>query len=138
LLRRGAQFVHGLRSEIGDDAFFTFLQDYYRNGAYRTVNAADFFNALRRHTDSNLDGLLTEYFIGQTMPTPAPTLTPIPTNTPEGPPPPTPTVHVVQPGESLTLIAQKYGLTVDAIVQANQLKNPDAIYAGQKLVIPAP
>jgi hypothetical protein len=138
LLRRGAQFVHGLRSEIGDDAFFAFLQDYYRNGAYRTVNAADFFNALRRHTDSNLDGLLTEYFIGQTMPTPAPTLTPIPTNTPEGPPPPTPTVHVVQPGESLTLIAQKYGVTVDAIVQANQLKNPDAIYAGQKLVIPAP
>ncbi len=138
LLRRGAQFVHGLRSEIGDDAFFAFLQDYYRNGAYRTVNAADFFNALRRHTDSNLDGLLTEYFIGQAMPTPAPTLTPIPTDTPEGPPLPTPIVHIVQPGESLTLIAQKYGVTVDAMVQANQLKNPDAIYAGQKLVIPTP
>lgn len=138
LLRRGAQFMHGLRNEIGDGAFYAFLQDYYRNGAYRTVAAADFFNALRRHTDSNLESLLTEYFIGQAMPTPAPTLTPWPTETPTGPPPPTPIIHTVQPGESLTLIAQRYGVTVAAIVKANQLANPDAIYAGQKLIIPEP
>ena len=138
LLRRGAQFTHGLRTEIGDDAFFAFLQDYYRNGAYRTVTAADYFNALRRHTNSNLETLLTEYFIGQTMPTPAPTLTPAPTELPPGPPTPTPVVHVVQSGESLTLIAKQYGVTVDAIVKANQLPDPDSIYVGQSLIIPAP
>jgi LysM repeat protein len=138
LLRRGAQFTHGLRTEIGDDAFFAFLHDFYRNGAYRTVTAADYFNALRRHTDSNLESLLTEYFIGQAMPTPAPTLTPVPTGAPPGPPPPTPIVHVVQAGESLTFIAQQYGVTVDAIVNANQLADPNSIYAGQTLIIPAP
>ncbi len=138
LLRRGAQFMHGLRAEIGEDAFFAFLQDFYRNGAYRTVNAADFFNALRRHTELTLEDLLTEYFIGQAMPTPAPTLTPAPTATPPGPPAPTPIVHVVQAGESLTFIAKQYGVPVDAIVKANQLSDPDSIYSGQKLIIPAP
>lgn len=138
LLRRGALFMRDLRSAIGDDAFFAFLNDYYRNGAYRTVNAADFFNALRRHTDSNLESVLTEYFIGQSMPTPAPTLTPIATALPPGPPTPTPVIHVVAAGESLTYIAGLYGVSVEAIVKANNLANPDSIYTGQKLVIPGP
>jgi hypothetical protein len=136
LLRRGAQFVHGLRQAIGDDAFFSFLADFYRNSAYRTVNAADFFNALRRHTDSNLEPLLTEYFIGQSMPTPAPTLTPAASPVPVGPPTATPVIHVVRAGESLTGIAAQYGVSVAAIVKANSLRNPDSIYTGQQLVIP--
>jgi hypothetical protein len=138
LLRRGAQFMHGLRTEIGDDAFFAFLQDFYRNGAYRTVNAADFFNALRRHTDSTLERLLTDYFIGQAMPTPAPTLTPVPTDPPPGPPTPTPRVHIVRAGETLSSIAQQYGTTLAALVSANGLANPDSIFTGQQLIIPAP
>ena len=138
LLRRGALFMHSLRAEIGDEAFYAFLRDYYRNGSYRTVTAADFFNALRRHTDSNLEPVLTEYFIGQTMPTAAPTLTPIPTEGPPASPTPTPVVHLVRAGESLTLIAAQYGVTVEAIVQANQLSDPNSIYAGQQLIIPAP
>jgi LysM repeat protein len=44
----------------------------------------------------------------------------------------------VQAGESLTFIAQQYGVTVDAIVNANQLADPNSIYAGQTLIIPAP
>lgn len=138
LLRRGALFMDGLRQNIGDTAFFEFLNDYYRNGAYRTVSAADFFNALRRHTDSDLEALLTEFFIGQSMPTAAPTLTPVMSATPSGPPTPTPVVHVVKPGESLTYIAQQYGVSVADIVAANHLPNPDSIYSGEKLVIPQP
>jgi LysM domain/Peptidase family M1 domain len=138
LLRRGALFMDGLRKNIGDDAFFAFINDYYRNGAYRIVTSADFFNALRRHTDSNLEGLLTDYFIGQTMPTAAPTLTPAMSETPLGPPTPTPVIHVVKAGESLTYIAGLYGVSVDALVKANNLPNPDSIYSGQKLVIPQP
>jgi LysM repeat protein len=45
-------------------------------------------------------------------------------------------VHVVQPGETLSMIAVRYGTTVSALVTANSLWNPNFIYAGQRLVIP--
>ena len=46
------------------------------------------------------------------------------------------TVHVIQPGDSLYRISLQYGVTVDAIVQANNIVNPNLIIAGQELVIP--
>ena len=49
-----------------------------------------------------------------------------------GPPP----RHRVQPGETLTSIAEQLGSTVPAIVAANRLANPDQIAAGQILVVP--
>ena len=45
-------------------------------------------------------------------------------------------VHVVQPGETLYSIAYRYGTTVQAIIDANGITNPDQIYPGQKLSIP--
>lgn len=45
-------------------------------------------------------------------------------------------VHVVQRGEYLKIIANRYGVTVTAIVQANGLSNPNYIYTGQRLKIP--
>lgn len=45
-------------------------------------------------------------------------------------------IHIVQRGESLWYIAQKYGTTVAAIAQANSIWNTRLIYAGQRLVIP--
>ncbi|MGQ9627089.1 MAG: LysM peptidoglycan-binding domain-containing protein [Anaerolineae bacterium] len=47
------------------------------------------------------------------------------------------TVHIVQWGESLGAIAARYGTTVEAIASANGLTNPNLIYAGQRLIIPA-
>jgi LysM repeat protein/Tol biopolymer transport system component len=47
-------------------------------------------------------------------------------------------VHVVQWGETLSLIASRYGVTMEAIMDANGLSNPDQIYAGQRLIIPTP
>ena len=44
--------------------------------------------------------------------------------------------HTVQPGETLSEIATAYGVTVEAVVKANSLRNPDAIRAGQTLFIP--
>jgi LysM repeat protein len=44
--------------------------------------------------------------------------------------------HVVQAGETLSLIARAHGTSVAAIVQANGLRNPDVIYVGQRLIIP--
>lgn len=46
-----------------------------------------------------------------------------------------PTVHTVKRGESLTKIANRYGVTVQALKKANNLKN-DNIQAGQKLKVP--
>ncbi|MBE2200326.1 MAG: LysM peptidoglycan-binding domain-containing protein [Anaerolinea sp.] len=51
---------------------------------------------------------------------------------------PTPTIHTVQWGETLTQIAQRYDVTVAAILQANNISNPDLIQPGQQLVIPPP
>ncbi|MFN8378411.1 MAG: LysM peptidoglycan-binding domain-containing protein [Anaerolineae bacterium] len=46
-------------------------------------------------------------------------------------------IHVVQPGDVLVNIATRYGTTVSAIVQANNLSNPNALQVGQELIIPA-
>jgi LysM repeat protein len=46
-----------------------------------------------------------------------------------------PITHIVQPGENLTLIAQKYGLTPEQLMQANGLVNPDRIQRGQELKV---
>lgn len=45
-------------------------------------------------------------------------------------------VHVVRRGETLYRIALNYGVSMWAIVRANNIANPNAIYAGQRLVIP--
>ncbi len=44
--------------------------------------------------------------------------------------------HTVRPGDSIAKIASQYGTTVEAIVTANNLANPDRISVGQKLFIP--
>ncbi len=46
------------------------------------------------------------------------------------------TTHTVQAGENLTRIALKYGTTVQAIVQANNITNPNLVFVGQVLIIP--
>jgi murein DD-endopeptidase MepM/ murein hydrolase activator NlpD len=47
------------------------------------------------------------------------------------------TNYVVQPGDTLSSIALRYGLTTAELAEANGLINPDLIYAGLKLIIPA-
>ncbi|TEU10318.1 MAG: LysM peptidoglycan-binding domain-containing protein [Anaerolineales bacterium] len=46
-------------------------------------------------------------------------------------------VHVVHRGETLYRIAQLYGTTVQALVAANNLADPNLIHRGQKLIIPS-
>ena len=45
-------------------------------------------------------------------------------------------IHVVQAGETLGSIAQRYGTTVQAIMAANGLANANLVYVGQRLRIP--
>ncbi len=45
-------------------------------------------------------------------------------------------VHVVQYGENLTGIAQRYGVNVWTLAKANGMSNLNFVYAGQRLTIP--
>lgn len=47
-------------------------------------------------------------------------------------------VHVVQKGETLSIIAGRYKVTVEAIVKLNKIKDANLITVGQKLLIPEP
>ena len=51
-------------------------------------------------------------------------------------PPSTSCQYVVKPGDSLTGIAQKYGVSVQALAAANGIYNVNIIYVGQVLAIP--
>lgn len=44
--------------------------------------------------------------------------------------------HVVQPGESLSVIAQRHRVPMSALQSANHITDPNDLKAGQKLVIP--
>ena len=44
--------------------------------------------------------------------------------------------YVVEPGDTLGSIAAQFGVTVDEIITANRIENPDLIRVGQELIIP--
>lgn len=58
------------------------------------------------------------------------------------PPPPPPAAvaptrsHVVEPGDTLSVLAETYEVSVDALVNANALEDADSIFAGQTLKVP--
>jgi LysM repeat protein len=47
-----------------------------------------------------------------------------------------PRKYVVQSGESLFAIAQKFNLSAPALVELNKIKNPDRVSAGTELLLP--
>ncbi len=57
--------------------------------------------------------------------------------TPPPPPPPSGQTYYVQKGDTLRIIAAKFGTTVDAILKINSIPNPNVIYVGQAISIPA-
>jgi LysM repeat protein len=52
------------------------------------------------------------------------------------PPPVFTSEYVVQPGETLTDIAARFGTTVEALATANRLANPSVIHYGYRLLVP--
>lgn len=59
------------------------------------------------------------------------------TAAPEPPTAPAPKTHTVAHGANLTWIAREQGVSIAAIVAANDIADPGRIYAGQQLIIPA-
>ena len=55
----------------------------------------------------------------------------VPTPSPVG-------LYVVKPGDTLSKIANNFATTIDEIMAANNLSDPNTIQVGQKLTIPSP
>lgn len=67
---------------------------------------------------------------------PTPTSMPGETPSPEGTGEPEAITYVVQAGDTLTEIAERFNVSVDAIMEANDIENPDSLREGQELGIP--
>lgn len=78
-------------------------------------------------------------YVGQTLEIPgdgAAPAPPAPPTVPGVPAPPAAQTYVVQPGDTLSGIAARFGTTVQAIAQANNIVNVNLIFVGQVLTIP--
>ena len=49
-----------------------------------------------------------------------------------------PGYHIVQPGDSLASVAARYGVTAQAIADANSMQPPYVVHRGQYLILPRP
>lgn len=47
-----------------------------------------------------------------------------------------PTYYIVLPGDTLFVIARDHGTTLEAVMAANGIRNPDILHVGQVLIIP--
>ncbi|MEP7357265.1 MAG: LysM domain-containing protein, partial [Anaerolineales bacterium] len=74
-------------------------------------------------------------FVGQALTIPGPGGG----GNPPPPPPPPPSgggTYTVRPGDTLNLIAQRFGVSVGSLIAANGIANPNLIFVGQVLTIP--
>lgn len=71
----------------------------------------------------------------QTDPTPTASFEPTKTPRPESPAP-TPVTYEVQPGDTLSEIAQRFDTTVEALAEANDIEDPNVIFPRDILRIP--
>lgn len=46
------------------------------------------------------------------------------------------TTYRIRPGETLTQIADRYGLTVDELARLNGIQNPNLVEVGQEIKVP--
>jgi len=56
-----------------------------------------------------------------------------PTALPQG----QPTFYVVQPGDTLTIIAEENGTTIETLLEINDIANPDTLFVGQTIELPS-
>lgn len=68
---------------------------------------------------------------------------PEPPPEPPAPPPPerpasTDLLYTIEQGDTLYSISRQFGISVDTLIEVNNISNPDVIRAGDTLVIPPP
>jgi nucleoid-associated protein YgaU len=47
-------------------------------------------------------------------------------------------IHIVQPGDTLTKLCDRYGVPIDVLARINNIRNEDLIEVGDSLIIPLP
>ncbi len=130
---------HGWMNFLSDDQFLALLANYDNQLAqdanvigatifqYGAGAPFDTFNVVR------IGNRLAHYVATATPVPPAPTPPPTPPPTPAPTPPST---YMVKAGDTLSIIARKFGVTVAAIVALNHIANPNLIRVGQIIKIP--
>jgi len=97
--------------------------------------------ALMAANDRQVDDLIR---VGEVLKIPVPTPQPTATQTPIGfeltktplPPTPSKSIYTVKQGDTLSQIAETFGVSMDAIIQVNDIPDPSNLQVGQPLVIP--
>jgi len=121
-------------------------------GAVYTVQLGDTLGNIARRLGVQMQALAAAnglsnpnlIFVGQVLqipggggdtavPTAPPTVQPTPEPAPDGA-----ATYTVQSGDSLYFIAHRFGITLSALVVANNITNPSFIYPGLQLIIPNP
>lgn len=111
-----------------------------------TVQPGDTLNAIARRFGSSVQAIAQAnnivnpnlIYVGQQLiiPEGGGTVTNPPAPTPQPAPQPGGTFYTVQPGDTLTRIALRFGVSVQSLALANGLSNINVIFVGQQLTIP--
>jgi uncharacterized membrane protein/LysM repeat protein len=93
------------------------------------------------HLWVNVEGPPAEALVAEAASQPEPTATASPTPLPAPPPPvltagPGGLIYLVEPGDMLSDIAERFGVSPETIAAANAMPEPGPILAGQELIIP--
>ncbi|MFZ3151349.1 MAG: M1 family metallopeptidase [Anaerolineaceae bacterium] len=59
---RGAMFIQEIRDTIGDEAFFAALKDYAITNTYGIANRDNFFDAIAKYSQADLNLIMNKYF----------------------------------------------------------------------------
>ncbi len=107
------------------------------------VTAGDTLSAIARRFGSTVNGIAQAnginnpnlIHVGQSLNIPDGQAPSAPAPASPSAPPSGSGIHIVQAGETLSIIAMRYGTTVNSIAQTNGISNPNLIYVGQRLTV---
>lgn len=119
----------------GDE--YVMLGKYPQAGMFGSLDEA--LISYMKHLGSanpKVEGRIAEGATPVVKPGPKPQPKPEPKPEPKPKPEPAP-VYVVKKGDTLWSIARKHGTTWQILRELNKIKNPDFIYPGQKILLPA-
>ncbi len=112
----------GLLYELRAD--ITAAQQAYQEAATRAYPDKGLYAAITNRAEE----------IRRNPPTPVPTATPKPIPSPT--PIPTSAVYTVESGDTLQIIADEFGVSINEIIEINEIEDANALYVGQVLLIP--